>query len=81
MTISISVAPSLTANAVSAIFTSMSACELGKLPDTQAISTPSTSNVCETVLAKQEQLNTLFGYKKSIIYEYVTGKKRVKGAK
>ena len=35
----------------------------------------------ESVLAKQEQLNTLFGYKKSIIYEYVTGKKRVKGAK
>ena len=50
---SISVAPSFTASAVSATFTSMRACDDGKLPDTQATSTPSTSRVSLTTFAKQ----------------------------
>ena len=50
---SISVAPSLIASAVSATFTSMSAWDDGKLPETHAISTPSTSSDSLTTLAKQ----------------------------
>lgn len=38
------------------------------------------SSVDSAINAKREQLETLLSYKKSIIYEYVTGKKRVKGA-
>lgn len=33
----------------------------------------------ESISTKQSQLDKLDNYKKSIIYEYVTGKKRVKG--
>lgn len=35
------------------------------------------SQVNEILMGKQEQLNTLLNYKKSVIYEYVTGKKEV----
>ena len=52
ITMSISVAPSLMASAVSATFTSGNVCDDGKLPDTQAISTPSTSSAWLTVSAK-----------------------------
>ena len=40
------------ASDVSAIFTSMTACDEGKLPDTQAMFTPSTSSVSSTMPAK-----------------------------
>ena len=32
------------------------------------------------ILGKQKQIENMEKYKKSLIYEYVTGKKRVKGA-
>ena len=38
------------------------------------------SEIDESIALKQNQLDRLATYKKSIIYEYVTGKKRVKGA-
>ena len=50
---SISVAPSLMARAVSTVFTSMRLCDEGNEPLTQAISTPSTSSVSATVRAKR----------------------------
>ena len=36
-------------------------------------------NIDETINIKQQQIEKLEKYKKSLIYEYVTGKKRVKG--
>lgn len=38
------------------------------------------SEIDESIALKQNQLDRLATYKKSIVYEYVTGKKRVKGA-
>ena len=49
---SISVAPSCTANAVSAVLTSIKVCEEGKPPLTQAICVASTSKESATILAK-----------------------------
>ena len=39
-----------------------------------------TSDIDDSIRIKKQQLDNLNTYKKSIIYEYVTGKKRVKGA-
>ena len=52
MTISISSAPSPRAKAVSATFTSVKVCEVGKPPDTAAIFTEDTSRLARTVPAK-----------------------------
>lgn len=38
------------------------------------------TEIDDSIVNKQRQLQNLDNYKKSIIYEYVTGKKRVKGA-
>ena len=38
------------------------------------------AEIDEAIIGKEQQLTKLVDYKKSIIYEYVTGKKRVKGA-
>lgn len=35
------------------------------------------AEIDDTIVQKQEQLSTLEAYKKSLIYEYVTGKKEV----
>ena len=37
------------------------------------------SKINDSISAKQEQIAKLDTYKKSMIYEYVTGKKRMKG--
>lgn len=39
-----------------------------------------TYEIDNSIKIKNQQINNLLDYKKSIIYEYVTGKKRVKGA-
>ena len=38
------------------------------------------AEIDQTIAQKQEQLDTLADYKKSLIYEYVTGKKEVPGS-
>ena len=38
------------------------------------------SEIDQTIAQKQEQLDILADYKKSLIYEYVTGKKEVPGS-
>ena len=73
MTISISSAPSPRAKAVSATFTSVKVCEVGKPPDTAAIFTEDTSRLARTVPAKlgYTQIAATLGISRMLLFEIV----------